>query len=47
MFDNNGDGHIDLDEMLRGVATCCRRTDEEIHKCKCGCGLWVLYYVVW
>ena len=35
MFDNNCDGHIDLEEMVRGVAMCCRRTEKERHECKC------------
>ena len=33
LFDVNCDGHIDLSEMIRGVALCCRRnTDDKIKR---------------
>ena len=34
LFDVNCDGHIDLSEMIRGVAMCCRRHTDEKIKCE-------------
>ena len=45
-FDVNCDSHIDLSEMVNAVALCCRKPEEERHKCEChrrlcgGCIRW-------
>ena len=34
LFDVNCDGHIDLTEMVKGVALCCRRHIDDRIKCE-------------
>lgn len=33
-FDVNCDSHIDLSEMVNAVALCCRKPEEERHRCE-------------